>query len=389
MGSVYRQKGRAIWQLKYYRNGRPIYESSHTTSKREAEKILKRREGKIADGEAVSARMHSYRVDEAIAAVLTHYKINGKRSIDEAERRARLHLLPFFGGRRMVAIDTALIETFIEQRQAHLIGPKDARRPTSNAEINRELDLLRKAFRLAVKGRTLTTAPHIPKLEEHNVRRGFFEADQVDAVCRHLAPELAAVVRFASITGWRITSEVLPLTWAQVDLDARLSPDQETAGVVRLEPGQTKNKDGRSFPCTTALRALLLDRRAAVDVLKASGTITPFVFFRLVALGRGGAKRPKRITSFTKAWSAACSAAGTPGRVPHDLRRTAVRNLVRAGVPQSVAMRLTGHKTASVFRRYDITADADLASAASKLNAAVTATVTASRSSRRHSTPIA
>ena len=80
--------------------------------------------------------------------------------------------------------------------------------------------------------------------------------------------------------------------------------------------------------------------------------------------------RPKAIVSFTKAWKIAVRAAGVPGKIPHDLRRTAVRNLVRAGIPERVAMRLTGHLTPSVFQRYNIVSDGDLREAAHKLNLA-------------------
>jgi integrase len=96
------------------------------------------------------------------------------------------------------------------------------------------------------------------------------------------------------------------------------------------------------------------------------------VFFRLIAKGRGGEKQPKRITGFGKAWKNACVAAGCPGRIPHDLRRTAGRNLVRAGIPERVAMQMTGHKTRSVFERYNIVSDGDLRDAARKLDSIAT-----------------
>jgi integrase len=102
----------------------------------------------------------------------------------------------------------------------------------------------------------------------------------------------------------------------------------------------------------------------------------------LVAQGRGGEKTPRPITSLNKAFRSACRAAGCPGRIPHDLRRTAIRNLVRVGVSESVAMKLSGHKTRSVFDRYDITSAADLKDAARRLDAAPLV-----KASRRSSSP--
>ena len=109
----------------------------------------------------------------------------------------------------------------------------------ANGTINRELAALRRMFCLAIQAGTLMHGPHIGLLQENNIRRGFFEREQFDAVRAHLPADLRGVVTVAYVTGWRVRSEILPLTWAQVD---------RPAGEVRLEPGTTKNKDGRTFP---------------------------------------------------------------------------------------------------------------------------------------------
>jgi integrase len=145
------------------------------------------------------------------------------------------------------------------------------------------------------------------------------------------------------------------------------------AGEVRLDKGSTKNGDARTFPFTNDLRQVIDAQYAAHLELKKAGHIFPHVF-RMVAEGRGGEKSPRAIVAFGKAWKSACKAAGCPGRVPHDLRRTAVRGLTRVGVPQAIAMKLTGHKTNSVFRRYDIVSPNDLRVAVELLNGVAPAT---------------
>jgi integrase len=231
----------------------------------------------------------------------------------------------------------------------------------SNAEINRELATLKRIFNLAIEQDRIAIRPTIKLLQESAARSGFFEREQYESVLAHLPSEIQPVITFAYITGWRIASEVLPLEWRNVDF---------AAGEVRLDAGATRNGAGRVFPMTTNLRLLLQAQHAEHERLKKAGHIFPNVFYREVADERGGAKHPTAITSFTKSWRIACRAAGCPGRIPHDLRRTAVRNLVRAGIPERVAMMMTGHKTPSVFARYDIVSDGDLREAAHKLNVA-------------------
>ena len=190
--------------------------------------------------------------------------------------------------------------------------------------------------------------PKIPKLRKNNVRKGFFELDQFEAVRRNLPEDLQPLVTFAFITGWRTRSELQTLQWSQVDFKNRR---------VYLEPGSTKNSDARWFPFTTELEGILLEQKRKTDDLKREGIICPFIFHR----------NGKPIKSFYKAWRMACKKAGVPGRIMHDFRRTAIRTMDRAGITENIAMKLTGHKTSSVYQRYNIVSDRDLEEAAGRL----------------------
>src|SRR5260370_21945372 len=223
-------------------------------------------------------------------------------------------------------------------------------------------------FNLAIQSGKLLQKPHIPFLKEDNVRVGFFEREQFLSVLQRLAEPVRPVTLFAYITGWRIDSEVLPLEWRQVDCGG---------GEVRLDPGKTKNGEGRTFPMTRDLRELLDQQRVITENLQRRlKVVCPSVFHR--------AGRP--IKSFRVVFRTASSEAGCPGPVLHDFRRTAVRNLVRAGIPERVAMQMTGHKTRSVFERYNIVSAGDLREAAKRLDA-VAGTISGTIEQNRRSGP--
>ena len=350
MGTIYRQAGRHNWMIKYYRNGRPIVESSRTDDKTEAKNLLKTREGDIARGLPLGPKVGRIRFEEAAVDILNDYQVNGKRSLTEVRGRIRRHLEPFFGKRRLTAISTPDVRRYIKQRQDE---------EAANASINRELAALKRMFSLALQAGKLLHRPYIPMLRENNVRTGFFERQQFEDLRRHLPEHLHGVMTFAYLTGWRVPSEVLTLQWRQIDMKA---------GTVRLDPGTTKNDEGRLFPFNMLpeLRGVLEAQQEATRALeRATGQIVPWVFHEA---GRPLVDAARRMREpVRRAWKAACNAAGLPGRIPHDFRRTAVRNLVRAGVPERVAMQLTGHKTRSVFDRYDIVNEADLQAATQKL----------------------
>ena len=222
------------------------------------------------------------------------------------------------------------------------------------ATVQFELAILKQMFTLASKPPHNFPRPYIPSVEVQNTRKGFFEPDQFQAVLGHLPSYLKPLAEFAYLTGWR-KQEILTLQWRQVDFQAQ---------TVRLEPGTTKNDDGRTFPFSTypQLKALLLGQREHTKALeRALGAIIPTVFH----------SDGKAIKSYNVAWRTACRKAGVPGRLLHDCRRTAVRNLERARVPRETAMQLTGHKSEAVYRRYAIVNEKDLADGVALLADAV------------------
>jgi integrase len=279
----------------------------------------------------------------AVRDLLDDYCLNHRRSLPDVQRHIRLHLAPFFGRRRLAAITTVDLRRYVLSRQ---------REGARNATINRELSVLKRTFALALAAGALPSSPRIALLRENNVRRGFFEADEFDAVRRRLPRDLADFVSFLYTTGWRWRSEAASLRWENVSF---------AAGEVRLDPGTTKTGEGRVFPFTNDLRALLERRRELTrDRERELGRTIPHVFTR---------PNGDRLGSFNKAWATACRGAGIPWRVLHDFRRTAVRNLVRAGVPERVAMQLVGWKSRQMLDRYYIVSTGDLVDAVRKLDA--------------------
>ena len=275
----------------------------------------------------------------------------------------RVHLRPFFGHMKAAQVGTAVIRKYIEGRQQpqkRAYGEKgEIEReygPASNATINRSLALLKRAFNLGKKATPpkVGAVPFIPMLAEDNVRKGFFEHEAFLAIRRELPEEIRPVVTFAYYTGCR-RGEILALQWSQVDLAER---------VVRLEPGETKNDEARTIAMLPDLYEMFEIQREKHDTYYPG---SPYVFSRADG---------SPILDFRTAWESACKAAGLvtavgdkqkPARLFHDLRRTGVPNLVRAGVPERVAMTISGHKTRSVFDRYNIVTESDLKDAARRL----------------------
>jgi len=333
MGMIYK-RGNVYW-IKYYWNGKPFFESSRSKSYDDAKWLLKKREGEAADGKRPGTRYDRVRFNELAEDFLAHYRINQKKSLDRAELSVS-HLREKFDGMRVTKIDTSKVLKYIETRQEQ---------GAANASINRELAALKAMFNLAAKQTPpkVGQVPYIPMLEENNVRKGFFEHGDYLALREALPEYLEGFVAFAYKTGWRV-SEITNLTWSQVDL---------AQGIVRLEVGTTKNKEGRTVYLDKELKEVF---NYQWEARKESGKLTPYVFPNKAGTGK--------IKAFRKAWDKACQDAKIGKGLFHDFRRTAVRDMVRSGIPERVAMMISGHKTRAVFDRYNIVSPDDLKMAA-------------------------
>lgn len=254
------------------------------------------------------------------------------------------HLRQHFAQDRAVDVDESRITAYTAARLEEGAAP---------ATVNRELAILRRGFTLGVRSLHVARRPYIAMLREDNVRKGFFEWDQFQAVLAHLEPSLQRLAKVAYVTGWRVPSELQTRQWRHVDMHA---------GWLRLEPGEDKNRSGRMFPLdypfgSGTLKDVFLELAAERDRLEARGNIVPWVFHR----------DGRQIKEWTRPWEAAVKKAGLPGKLRHDFRRTAARNMERAGISRSIAMRLIGHKTESMYRRYAVVTEQDLRDASRKV----------------------
>ena len=270
---------------------------------------------------------------DLIDAYLQDYQVRQFRSVSTARGRTA-HLAAFFGrNARAAALTTYQIRQYQLARRAA---------GAATGTINRETSALHRMGTLAVHWGWLDTVPGFPdRLRENPPRQGFFEHPEYLAVRVHLPAPWQDILDLAYYSGWR-KQELLGLTWDEID---------EAGGVIRLSPARSKTLVGRILPISPPIAEALARRRARRD------PTSPLVFHR----------DGITIRRWRTAWRTACQSAGVPTRFLHDCRRTAARNLIRANVPERVAMLLTGHKSRAIFDRYNIIHEQELLDAGDQL----------------------
>jgi integrase len=341
-GRIFHRAGTAHYWIGYYHHGREVRESSGSTDRKRAERLLKHRlaelgADRLGQKPFLGPAQRRVTFEELAHAYLQDYAVRGLRSRATAAGRVT-HLQHAFAESRAVDITPTRLRAYQAARLDEQANP---------ATINRELAALRRMFTLCVHSGVLSTIPRFPaRLDENPPRQGFFEHAEYLAVRAHLPPDYQDVLDFGYHSGWRLR-EITRLSWAEIDLPG---------GVVRLSPERSKTKLGRLLPVSPPLRDALSRR------LRARRLDTPLVFHH-----HGG----QPVRDWRYAWRRACRTAGLPGKLFHDLRRTVARNLLRSGVPERVAMAITGHKTRSIFDRYNIVSETDLKQATAALAAYV------------------
>jgi integrase len=341
-GHLYHQQGSAIWWMAFYTRGKQIRMSTGEVDEKKAERALKlklqERDAELGGGrKMITPQQQRLTVNELLDALKLDYTLRGKGG-------ARLvsNLKPLeehFGDFCAVNLTSTHVDKFIEtalqhgRRKAKVAAiPEKKAKPAKPASINRSLQLLSQSYKLAIANGRLSTAPRIRKLSEvGNARQGFFSSMEFRSVLANLPAYLRDFALFAWLTAWR-PKEIRSLSWLDLDGDT-----------IRLRAENAKTRVARNVPLVGEL-AEVMDRQR----LKMSPKISLIFHHEDAPIG-----------DFRKSWKTACKLAGVPEKLFYDLRRSGVRDMIRSGTPQSVAMSISGHRTASMFLRYNITDDRD------------------------------
>jgi integrase len=351
--TIYSRKDSPNLWLKWRQHGKAQYKNTGTSDRAKAEAQALVIQDRLNRGDLEAPSQRNYKFESMAKLLFSDYEIGEKKSIRSVKHHVA-NLRRAFQGMSISTITASLISQYVTDRKEE--GAK-------NATINRELSALRRMINLAVRNRKISLAqvPYIPRLKEHNVKKGFFVYEDFLVFRENLIADgnewLARFVTFGYYTGWRL-DELKSRTFND------LHPTEQGVFLI-LNEEDTKNEEPRKFPLGPELQdiidAILSERERPEGLIFLNGEGNP-------------------IRDFRQQWNEACVASGLgygykisksqiaemenrgyqPGPTFHDFRRSTVRELVRSGVRESIAMKLTGHKTRSVFERYNIGDENDL-----------------------------
>jgi len=340
-GGLFRMKGTKNWYAQYYdANGKPRRVTTGTDVKQEAQTFLRNLMNDADRGVAFIGDVKKLTYGDLRKGLIQSYMEKGNKSLQvtvEGEDTiwGLTPLDEFFGykseqepGSPATRITTDAAREFASKRLAEGV---------TNSTINTSLALLRRMLNLAKDDGKLQTVPKIHLFKPNPARKGFLSLEKFEELLAKLPADLKPLILLLYYCGLR-RGEALQVVWSQVDL---------AGATIRLEDEQTKSGEARTIPLPDELVQLL--RQVEPKEGKVFTVTDSYI---------------------RKEWPLACAAVGLDGLLIHDLRRSAVKNLMKAGVQQQVAMAISGHKTVSVFQRYNIIDTADVVEAMRKVQLA-------------------
>jgi integrase len=324
------------WYLKYYINGKPVVISAETEDYDEALSMLRTKMAQAVQQGEFTEHPERVRMGQLFDLLLEFYRKHERRSTYDVERKIEKHLRPYFGKMKAVAVTSTVIGRYVGARRA----PK--KRP-ANASINRELAYVRRAMKLGAQQDPplVLRVPHFEMLPEDNVREGVVTHENYRAVRDALPGYARIALVIAYHTGSR-KGELRRIQKDRIDFKAKR---------IDLPGRTTKGKKARFLP-------IYGDMAAELEMAIAAGTKQcPYLI----------QSKGRPVHDWKKAWATACKAAGAESTLFHDLRRTALTNMIEAGLSEKEAMEISGHRTRAVFDRYHIVSDRRLKEMAVKL----------------------
>jgi integrase len=352
-GSVLKVKGCRFWYAQYVHNGKQVRTSTRETSKMKALGVLRRLMGDRDRGLASLPEAQKLKYADLRRGLLANYMERGNRSLTtnadgEETINGLKQLDEFFGfgpdnpGPPLTQITTETSREFARKRQAQGAG---------TAMVNRSLACLRRMLHIAHEDGRIQNVPKIRFLKEPPARKGFLELENFENLVNLMPTHLRPLITFLYYCGVRV-GEALQIEWPQVDLDARL---------IRLEEDQTKNAEARTVPLPAVLVMMLAEIKPKTGRVFSDTNLRTEWQKASAASGLGTRTLIEPEDEDAYPWYK------YTGLLIHDLRRSAVRNLVNAGVPERVAMKISGHKTRAVFDRYHIVSTDDVTNAMRRL----------------------
>jgi integrase len=310
----------ATWYVKHYVKGKPVRIATGTTDREEALRVLRERVAKASRYSEHSEQIERVLVDQLLDLVIEDYQFNKRGSTYDTELRINKNLRPYFGKKRAADLTTTVIKKYTIQRM----------QVAAAATVNKELAFLRRAFELGLQHEPalVERIPYLRMLPLDNARTGIVAHEDYRAI----RDSLPSYARIALVIGYHTGArrgEIRQIRLDKIDMKASR---------IELATRTTKNKNARYLPIYGDMGAELSMAISLADPK------CPFLI----------QNEGKRVNDWKKSWRSACIFAKVDDALFHDLRRTAVTNMIEAGFSEKEAMEISGHKTRAVFDRYHI-----------------------------------